>query len=70
MTSKDLIHIANILLDCEEMSDEPVLDHIKRQCSRFRLSEVQQDIIKIVDKCRIVHNVGSVTYDFSEDTIV
>lgn len=70
MTSKDLIHIANILLDCEEMGDAPVIDHINKQCKRFGLTEVKDDIIKIVDRCRIVHNIGSVTYDFSEDTMV
>jgi len=68
MTSKDLIHVANILLDCEEMDE--ALGHIQKQCRRFKLKEVEQDIINIVKKCKTVYTTGSVTYDFDEGTTV
>jgi hypothetical protein len=68
MTSKDLIHVANILLDCEEMDE--TLGHIQKQCRRFGLKDVQQDIINIVKKCKTVYTIGSVTYDFDEGTMV
>jgi len=70
MTSKDLIHIANILLDCEEIGDGPTLGHIQKQCRRFGLKDVQQDIINIVNKCKIVYTTGSVTYDYDDGTTV
>jgi hypothetical protein len=68
MTSKDLIHVANILLDCEEMDE--TLGHIQKQCRRFGLKEVQQDIISIVKKCKTVYTIGTVTYDYDEGTTV
>ena len=68
MTSKDLIHVANILLDCEEMDE--ALGHIQKQCRRFKLKEVEQDIINIVKKCKTVYTTGSVTYDYDEGTMV
>ena len=68
MTSKDLIHVANILLDCEEMDE--TLGHIQKQCRRFGLKEVQQDIISIVNKCKIAYTTGTVTYDYDEGTMV
>jgi len=73
MTFKDLIFAANILLDCEEMNREgeaPVLDHIKQQCARFKITEAQDELIKIVGKCQPVYNIGRVAYDFENETTV
>jgi hypothetical protein len=73
MTTKDLIFAANILLDYEEMTregDAPVLDHIHTQCAKFKITEVQDELIKIVSKCMPVYNVGRVSYDFENEDIV
>jgi len=67
----DLIIVANIILDCDEMikAGEPVLDHIKSQCRKHGIMKFQDDILNIVNKTAIVHNVGSVNMDYSEPNI-
>ena len=73
MITKDLIHIANILLDCEEMSGEgreAVKKHVNSQCKRFRVTEAENDILKIIDRCHPGYNVGATDYDFGNKTIV
>ena len=57
-----LTFIANILLDCAELSEKdiPLLNYIKEKCRKFGVSESQDDIIRIVGRYHIVHNMGEV----------
>jgi hypothetical protein len=72
MITKDLIFVANILLDCEEMSKDgmaPMLTHIREKCRDYKIPEMADDIIKIVSRCGPVYSIGSVDYDFSEEDV-
>ncbi len=68
MTSKDLILVANILLDCEEQlrdGNKPLLGFIQAQCKQYKVSEAQEDIIKLVTRVSTVYNIGSVRVEYS-----
>jgi hypothetical protein len=71
MTTKDLIFVANILLDCEEMARagmHPILKYIKDRCKEYKIEECQGLIIDIIKKCTPVYVIGDVEQTFESDS--
>lgn len=67
----DLIIVANIILDCDEMikASEPVLDYIKQQCRKHGIQHHQDDIIKIASRVTPVYNIGKVKMDYGDKNL-
>lgn len=68
MTTKDLIFVANILLDCEEKlrdDNRPLLEFIRERCAFYKVPEVEDHIVRIVNKCTLVYNIGTVDREFT-----
>ncbi len=62
MASRDLVFIANILLDCDEMSDKGVhlFNYIQDKCHKYGIPEAQNEIIQIVSRYHMVTSRGEV----------
>ena len=69
MTTKDLVFVANIILDCEERlrdKNEPLLDFIQEQCRKYKVTEVQDLIIAIAGRVTHIYTIGTVSMDYSD----
>lgn len=71
MTTKDLIFVANLILDCEEKLHEghqPILEYVRDRCRFYRIPEVEDYVLKIIGLCAPVYNIGTVTQDYVADS--
>ena len=67
MTTKDLIFVANILLDCEEKlrdGNQPLLAFIRERCAFYKVPEAEDHVVRIVNMCVPVYNIGTVNQEF------
>ena len=67
MTTKDLVFVANLILDCEEKlhdGHQPILDYIRERCAFYKVPEVEDHVVRIVNMCIPVYNIGTVKQEF------